>query len=83
MSQDSSSKDPWSSFKNLVDYCNNRKLMQTCTKIGHRRKVLCLEWSIDGKYLASGSQDSMTYIYKLDSEKSFKVNYHHPHPCTD
>ena len=72
MSQQSFS-NPWESQKTVHEYLNNRKTMQTCTKIGHRRKVLCLEWSVDGKYLASGSQDSMTYIYKLDSEKSFKV----------
>ena len=47
--------------------------MQTTTKTGHRRKVLCLEWSADGKYLASGSQDCTTLVYRIDSDKSFKV----------
>eukprot|EP01084_Bolivina_argentea_P091176 164159_1 len=64
--------DPWKDFDSVKSYCNNKKLIETCTKIGHRHRVLCLEWSIDGKYLASGSQDCMTYVYKLDSDKSFK-----------
>eukprot|EP01083_Nonionella_stella_P031428 86082_1 len=68
----SSSALNWNKFDTVKSYCTNNKLMQTCSKTGHRRKVLCLEWSVDGKYLASGSADNMTYVYKLDSEKSLK-----------
>eukprot|EP00485_Elphidium_margaritaceum_P002218 CAMPEP_0202703428 /NCGR_PEP_ID=MMETSP1385-20130828/16277_1 /ASSEMBLY_ACC=CAM_ASM_000861 /TAXON_ID=933848 /ORGANISM="Elphidium margaritaceum" /LENGTH=380 /DNA_ID=CAMNT_0049361281 /DNA_START=24 /DNA_END=1163 /DNA_ORIENTATION=- len=67
-----SQSDVWRSFSSIESYCQDSKLMQTCTKYGHRRDVLCLEWSVDGKYLASGSADCTAMIYKCDTDKALK-----------
>eukprot|EP00484_Ammonia_sp_Unknown_P027008 CAMPEP_0197047588 /NCGR_PEP_ID=MMETSP1384-20130603/23066_1 /TAXON_ID=29189 /ORGANISM="Ammonia sp." /LENGTH=387 /DNA_ID=CAMNT_0042479541 /DNA_START=18 /DNA_END=1178 /DNA_ORIENTATION=- len=64
-------QDLWSSFETVKAYCQD-KSMQVCSKVGHRRKVLSLEWSADGAMLASGGQDSKTLIYRLDSDKAFQ-----------
>ena len=64
----------WSNLDSIKSYCNSSKYQSISTKTAHRRKVVCLEWSGDGKYLASGSQDSTTNIYRVDTQKSFTVN---------
>jgi len=64
----------WNHFETVKAYCTNNKAMTTCHKLGHRpgRIPTCLAWSSDGKYLASSAQDYVVYVYRFDSDKSFK-----------
>jgi WD40 repeat protein len=36
-----------------------------CTYSGHQNKVLCVDWSVDGRLVASGSADSTVRIWRV------------------
>ncbi|KAI8923999.1 hypothetical protein BC831DRAFT_468177 [Entophlyctis helioformis] len=46
---------------------NVPKLLSTLTM--HDGAILCVKWSPDGQYLASGSEDAKVIIWRLDSSK--------------
>ena len=76
----------WNNFEAVKSYCNNNKLMQTSSKMIHRNdrgwiRPTSLDWSCDGKYLASTSKHYTAYVYRCDSDKSFKVYPLSLHPC--
>jgi len=58
------------------------QIVKPITYAGHSKPVLCVAWSSNNKYLASGSEDKTVRIWNIENGELVEVLKNHEYPVT-